>query len=242
MKKILLVSLGLTLTSMAISPAFADNHGLTTIEQKASYTLGSDIAKNFRDQGLEIDAKAFSLGLEDALQNRPLKLTEEEMVSAIDTVKQRMQKQQLEKQQTMARKNIDEGKKFLTENAKKEGIVTLDSGVQYKIITKGEGTSPTDEDTIYAHYRGTLIDGTEFDSSYQRGTPLKLQTGSVIKGWGEVLRRMKPGSKWEVYIPSEMAYGERGAGDAIGPNETLIFTIELVKFEAPEKTDKKVDK
>ncbi len=231
MKKILLISLGL-----ALAPSvFADNHALNTIEQKASYTLGADIAKNFRNQGLEIDVKAFSLGLEDALQNRDLKLSEEEMMSSINAVKQRMQKQQLEKQKTIARKNLDEGNAFLTENAKKEGVVTLDSGVQYKVLTKGKGDSPTPEDTISAHYRGTLLDGSEFDSSYQRGTPLTLQMGSVIKGWGEVLKLMKPGSKWEVYIPSDMAYGEKGAGDAIGPNQTLIFTIELIDFESPKK-------
>ena len=232
MKKILLVSLGLALSSTA----FADN-GLKTLEQKASYTLGADIAKNFRAQGLEIDVKAFSLGLDDALQNRSLKLTEEEMMSAINTVKENMQKQQLEKQQSLARTNLDEGKAFLADNAKKEGITTLDSGVQYKVLTKGEGSSPTAADTITAHYRGTLLNGTEFDSSYQRNTPLTLQMGSVIKGWGEVLKLMKPGSKWEVYIPADMAYGERGAGDAIGPNQTLIFTIELIKFDPP--ADKK---
>ncbi len=231
MKKILLISLGLALAPSA----FADKYNLETTEQRASYTLGADIAKNFRDQGLEIDVNAFSLGLEDALKNRKLKLNEEEMMAAINAVKQKMQKQQLEKQQSIARKNRDEGKAFLAENAKKEGVITLDSGVQYKVLTEGKGNSPTPEDTISAHYRGTLLDGTEFDSSFKRGTPLTLQMGSVIKGWGEVLKRMKPGSKWEVYIPSDMAYGEKGAGDAIGPNQTLIFTIELIDFESPEK-------
>jgi len=230
MKKILLISLGLALAPSA----FADTTNLNTVEQKASYTLGADIAKNFRDQGLEIDVNAFSLGLEDALENRTLKLSEEEMMSAINTVKERMQKQQLEKQQSIARTNLDKGKAFLTENAKKEGVITLDSGVQYKVLTEGKGDSPTPEDTISAHYRGTLLDGTEFDSSFKRGTPLTLQMGSVIKGWGEVLKLMKPGSKWEVYIPSDMAYGERGAGDAIGPNQALIFTIELINFESPK--------
>ncbi|VAW48682.1 FKBP-type peptidyl-prolyl cis-trans isomerase FklB [hydrothermal vent metagenome] len=231
MKKILLISLGLALAPSA----FADNHSLNTVEQKASYTLGADIAKNFRSQGLEIDIKAFSLGLEDALKERDLKLSEEEMMSAINTVKDRMQKQQLEKQKSAARKNLDEGKAFLAENAKKEGVVTLDSGVQYKVLTKGKGESPTAEDTISAHYRGTLLDSSEFDSSYQRGTPLTLQMGSVIKGWGEVLKIMNPGSKWEVYIPSDMAYGEKGAGDAIGPNQALVFTIELISFEPAKK-------
>jgi len=233
MKKILLISLGLALAPTA----FADKTNLNTIEQKASYTLGADIAKNFRNQGLEIDVNAFSLGLEDALQNRSLKLSEEEMMSAINAIKQRMQKQQLEKQQSTARTNLEEGKAFLAENTKKEGVITLDSGVQYKVLTEGKGDSPTPEDTITAHYRGTLLDGTEFDSSFKRDTPLTLQMGSVIKGWGEVLKLMKPGAKWEVYIPSDMAYGERGAGDAIGPNQALIFTIELIKFESPKSKE-----
>ncbi|MCF6298737.1 MAG: FKBP-type peptidyl-prolyl cis-trans isomerase [Thiomicrorhabdus sp.] len=233
MKKILLISLGLALAPSA----FADKTNLNTIEQKASYTLGADIAKNFRSQGLEIDVDAFSLGLEDALQNRDLKLNEEEMMAAINAVKQRMQKQQLEKQKSIARKNLDEGKAFLAENAKKEGVITLDSGVQYKVLTEGKGESPTPEDTITAHYRGTLLDGTEFDSSFKRNTPLTLQMGSVIKGWGEVLKLMKSGAKWEVYIPSDMAYGEKGAGDAIGPNQALIFTIELIKFESPKSKE-----
>jgi len=231
MKKILLISLGLAVATST----YAENQHLKTTEQKASYTLGSDIAKNFRDQGLEIDAKAFSLGLEDALKNRPLKLTEDEMLGAIDEVKKRMQRQQIDKKRALAEENSKEGQLFLAENAKKSGVTTLESGVQYKVLTKGEGKSPTEEDTIFAHYRGTLIDGTEFDSSYQRGNPLKLQMGGVIKGWGEVLKRMKPGSKWEVYIPSEMAYGERGAGEAIGPNKTLIFTIELIQFDSAAK-------
>ncbi len=235
MKKVLLISLGLALTSTAstASTTSTDPSPLKTLEQQASYTLGADIAKNFRDQGLKIDVNAFSLGLEDALKERPLKLTEDEMMVAIDEVKQRMQQQQLEKMKTLADKNRKEGEAFLTENAKKPGVITLKSGVQYKVLTEGKGDSPTPEDTISAHYKGTLIDGSEFDSSYQRGTPLQLQMNSVIKGWGEVLKLMKKGSKWEVYIPSNMAYGERGAGKAIGPNQTLIFTIELVDFEKP---------
>ncbi|MGM0541820.1 MAG: FKBP-type peptidyl-prolyl cis-trans isomerase [Pseudomonadota bacterium] len=231
MKKLLIIALGL-----AFAPsAFAANNELNTSEQKASYTLGADLAKNFTEQGLKIDIQAFTLGLEDAIKNRPLKLTEEEMMSAIGDVKKEMLEKQQADRKLIGDANIKEGQAFLAKNAKKAGVSTLPSGVQYKVITKGKGASPSAEDTLIAHYKGTLIDGTEFDSSYKRGTPLKFQMGDVIKGWGEVMKLMNPGSKWEVYIPANMAYGAKGAGQAIGPHETLIFTIELITFNSDTK-------
>lgn len=227
MKKSLLITLGL-----ALAPSIYADSALKTTEQKASYTLGSDIANNFRTQGFEIDVKAFSQGLEDVLKNQPSKLTEDEMIQAVNKIKERMQKRQVDLRKNAAEANLKKGNDFLAENAKKPGVKSLDGGIQYKVLTKGKGSSPTGNDKITAHYRGTLINGTEFDSSYGRGTPLEFQMGTVIKGWGAALKEMKPGSKWEVYIPADMAYGKRGAGEAIGPNETLIFTIELVKFES----------
>lgn len=231
MKKLLIMTLGLALAPSA----FAANNNLSTSEQKASYTLGADLAKNFTEQGLKIDIQAFTLGLEDAIKNRPLKLTEEEMMSAINDVKKEMLEKQQADRKLIGDANIKEGQAFLANNAKKAGVITLPSGVQYKVITKGKGASPSEEDTLIAHYSGTLIDGTEFDSSYKRGTPLKFQMDNVIKGWGEVMKRMNPGSKWEVYIPADMAYGAKGAGQAIGPHQTLIFTIELITFDSTAK-------
>ncbi len=226
MKKLLIIALGL-----AIAPsAFAANKNLSTSEQKASYTLGSDLAKNFTEQGLKIDIKAFTLGLEDAINKRPLQLTEEEMMGAINEVKKEMLEKQQAERKTIGEANIKEGQAFLASNAKKAGVITLPSGVQYKVITKGKGASPAEDDTLFAHYSGTLINGTEFDSSYKRGTPLKFQMGNVIRGWGEVMKLMNPGAKWEVYIPADMAYGAKGAGKVIGPNQTLIFTVELIEF------------
>ncbi len=231
MKKLLIMALGLAFASSA----FAANKALSTSEQKASYSLGADLAKNFTEQGLKIDIKAFTLGLEDTIKHRPLKLTEEEMMSAISDVKKEMLEKQQAQRKVIGDANIKEGQAFLAKNAKKAGVISLPSGVQYKVITEGKGASPTENDTLIAHYSGTLIDGTEFDSSYKRGTPLKFQMGNVIKGWGEVMKLMNPGSKWEVYIPADMAYGAKGAGKAIGPYQTLIFTVELITFNSAAK-------
>ncbi len=231
MKKLFIMALGVAFASSAL----ASNKALSTSEQKASYTLGADLAKNFTEQGLTIDIKAFTLGLEDAIKHRPLKLTEKEMMSAISDVKKEMLEKQQAERKVIGDANLKEGQAFLANNAKKAGVISLPSGVQYKVITEGKGAHPTEDDTLIAHYRGTLIDGTEFDSSYKRGTPLKFQMGNVIKGWSEVMKLMNPGSKWEVYIPANMAYGAKGAGKAIGPHQTLIFTIELITFDPTPK-------
>jgi FKBP-type peptidyl-prolyl cis-trans isomerase FklB len=231
MKKLLIIALGLAFASSA----FATNKELSTSQQKASYSLGADLAKNFTEQGLKIDIKAFTLGLEDAIKHRPLQLTEEEMMNAINDVKKEMLEKQQAQRKIIGDANLKEGQAFLANNAKKPGVISLPSGVQYKVITEGKGASPTEDDNLIAHYSGTLIDGTEFDSSYKRGTPLKFQMGNVIKGWGEVMKLMNPGSKWEVYIPADMAYGAKGAGKAIGPYQTLIFTVELITFNSTTK-------
>ena len=232
MKKTLIFSigLGLILPFSTFSPAIA-NDALQTVNQKASYTLASDLAKNFKEQGVNIDSKAFMLGLEDTLNNRPSKLSDEEMMNAISTVqKQIMSKQEADrKEKGLA--NIKEGEEYLSKNAKKPGVKTLENGIQYKVIESGQGKSPTENDTIFAHYEGKFINGEVFDSSYDRGTPLKFVMSNVIKGWGEVLKIMKPGDKWEVVIPSDLAYREKGAGERIGPNKTLVFTIELIQFD-----------
>jgi FKBP-type peptidyl-prolyl cis-trans isomerase FklB len=146
----------------------------------------------------------------------------------------------MEKQEALLKKNLEAGQAFLEANKKKEGVVTLPSGLQYKIITEGKGKQPKSTDTVVAHYRGTLTNGTEFDSSYKRNEPATFPVAGVIKGWQEVLPLMKEGAKWQVYIPAELAYGPRGAGDVIGPNEVLVFDIELlsVKSEAEGKDNK----
>lgn len=230
MKKTLLVAALLGLSHHAIA---ADSQ-LKTNEQKASYTLGVDLAKNFTKQGLNIDVEAFTLGMQDALNQKPLRLTQEEMQTAVNEVKQAMMQKQIEAHQKQAEANAKAGADFLAANKTKPGVKTTDSGLQYKVIESGKGPSPQDGDTITAHYKGSLIDGTVFDSSYERGSPIEFPVSNVIKGWQEALKMMKAGDKWEVYIPSELAYGEKGAGDRIGPNSTLIFTIELIKFGKSE--------
>lgn len=235
MKKTQLMSLGfaLILPFSVLSPAIA-NDSLKTVEQKASYTLASDLAKEFKQQGLNIDTKAFMLGLEDALNDRPAQLTDDEMLQAITTVKKQMLEKQQADRKALAEANSKKGQAYLAENAKKEGVKSLASGIQYKVIKSGKGNSPTEDDIIFAHYEGKFLDGKVFDSSYERGTPLKFNMTNMIKGWAEVMKMMKPGDKWEVVIPSSLAYGEKGARDRIGPNETLVFIIELIEFTAAE--------
>ena len=229
MKQALLLSMGLVLSHSVMADT-----SLSSVEQKASYTLATDLAKNFQQQGLKIDIEAFTLGLEDALNQRPLRLSEDEMTQAIATVKKQMVEKQQAERQAQGERNQKRGEAFLAEHAKKSGVQILENGIQYEVIKSGEGNSPTEDDVIFAHYEGQFIDGTVFDSSYERGTPLKFEMGNVIRGWGEVLKLMKPGDKWKVVIPSDLAYGERGAGDRIGPHQTLIFTIELIQFHKAE--------
>ncbi len=227
MKKTLL-SLAIA-TSLLSTTAFATEIQLETVNQKASYTLGVDLAKNFLAQGIEIDTKALYAGMNDSLNNQPLQLTAEEMQKSIIELQDEMVKKQAQKRAELADKNTKIGAEFMAKNKLKEGVTTLPSGLQYRIITAGKGDHPTADDYITAHYKGTLIDGTEFDSSFARGEPIEFKMDNVIKGWGEALKKMRPGSKWTIYVPPALAYGEQGAGATIGPNETLIFTIELIK-------------
>ncbi|MBN2646979.1 MAG: FKBP-type peptidyl-prolyl cis-trans isomerase [Thiotrichales bacterium] len=225
----LLCALGFTAqTAVAQSPA--PHPQLSTIEQQASYTLGVDLAKNLRQEGLEIDAKALSMGLQDALNGAPLALSEAQMSQAIQEAQKMMQAKQEAARKVEAEKNAQAGNAYRLKYAEQSGVLTTKSGILYKVLTQGEGQSPSTEDSIFTHYEGRFIDDKVFDSSYQRGRALKIRATDVIKGWGEILQMMKPGDKWEVVIPPELAYGEKGAGEMIGPNQTLIFTIELISF------------
>ncbi|MBD3756203.1 MAG: FKBP-type peptidyl-prolyl cis-trans isomerase [Gammaproteobacteria bacterium] len=230
MKKALWLALGMSATSLAL----AGETALQTTEQKASYTLGVDLAKNMQQQGLQIDIKALTLGMQDAFDQKPLRLTPEEMQSAVNEVKKAMMQKQLEARKQQAEANAKAGAAFLAENKTKPGVKTTASGLQYKVITAGKGPSPTENDKIVANYQGALLNGEVFDSSFERGSPIEFQMGNVIKGWQEALKLMNVGAKWEVYIPAELAYGDKGAGNRIGPNETLVFTIELISFAKAE--------
>jgi FKBP-type peptidyl-prolyl cis-trans isomerase FklB len=231
-----LLALSLSLNAWGKEPA----GGLKTDKQKFSYSAGYQIGQNLKRQNLDLDSRAFSQGAQDAIANAKPRLKPEEMQAAF----QAQQKKDMEKQAAAAKKNLDAGQAFLEANKKKEGVTTTASGLQYKIITEGKGKQPKSTDTVVAHYRGTLINGTEFDSSYQRNEPATFPVGGVIKGWQEALPLMKEGSKWQIYIPSDLAYGPRGAGGEIGPNEVLIFDIELlsVKSDAASAETKKEEK
>ena len=199
--------------------------------QKVSYCIGLDMGGNFKQMELDVDTDLLIKGLKAGFTDAEPMFTKEE----IQEIMMQFQKEMMEKQKAMMEKQKEKGIKFLAENKKKEGVKTTDSGLQYIVITEGKGDSPIDDDTVSVDYVGTLIDGTEFDSSYKRGKPVSFPVNGVIKGWTEALKLMKPGSKLKLFIPSELAYGERGMGGVIGPNETLIFEVEL-------KEVKKVDK
>jgi FKBP-type peptidyl-prolyl cis-trans isomerase FklB len=194
---------------------------------KDSYSLGYKYGESFKKQGMQIDLEVFTAGFRDAIGGREPRMTPEEIGATLSDLQKRMFAAQQLRLRDRAAKNLEEGKAFLAKNAKKEGVKTLPSGLQYKVITEGAGVSPKTGDTVRVHYSGTFIDGTEFDSSRKRGEPASFQVDSVIAGWTEALPMMKEGSKWELFVPSEVAYGARGMG-RIPPNSTLIFDVELI--------------
>ena len=215
--------------------AAADTTELTTQEEKLSYIFGQNIGGQFAADDVAIDVEVFSQGLSDALEGREAKLSEEEMIAALQTFQEeKMAEQQAEFDQ-QAEKNRAAGEAFLAENVEKEGVLTTESGLQYKVIEEGEGPSPTEESTVEVHYRGTLLDGSEFDSSYKRGQPASFGVTQVIPGWTEALTMMKEGAKWELYIPPSLASGPGGAGAMIGPEQTLIFEVELLDANVTEE-------
>jgi FKBP-type peptidyl-prolyl cis-trans isomerase len=205
---------------------------LKTQKEKASYAIGMNIGKNLKRDSVEVDPAVLYRALKDAYSGSKLLLTDEEAKSALTTLQTEVRAKEEAKTKAAAVENKKTGEAFLAANKTKEGVVTLPSGLQYKIIKEGTGPKPTAEDTVLCHYRGTLVDNTEFDSSYKRGEPLKIPVGGVIKGWTEAIQLMPVGSKWQLFIPSDLAYGERGApGSPIGPNSTLVFEVELISIE-----------
>ena len=197
---------------------------LTNVIDSVSYSLGVNIGENLKTQFPDINLKNFELAIKDVLDNQ-----KEPKISGADA--QKVIQNYFQKQQAKASESvIEEGKKFLTENSKKDGVITLESGLQYEIIKSGEGAKPTINDQVTTHYHGTLLDGTVFDSSVERGQPATFPVSGVIKGWTEALQLMTVGSKWKLFVPYDLAYGERGAGPKIGPYTTLIFEVELISI------------
>ncbi len=224
-----LLIFAIALTTPLIASA-ADNK-LNTDQQKASYGFGVDFAKRLTQQGIELDTNALTRGIRDASEGNKLVLSDTEMDQARKQFLQKLQADLALKQKEQATKNLAEGKAFLTANAKKEGVVTTSSGLQYKIIKPGNGAIPKLEDTVVTHYSGTLIDGREFDSSVKRNKPATFPVKGVIKGWTEALQLMKVGAKWQLFIPSDIAYGESKRSELIQANSTLIFELELIDIK-----------
>ncbi|MGD1043801.1 MAG: FKBP-type peptidyl-prolyl cis-trans isomerase [Bacteroidota bacterium] len=202
-----------------------------TTKEKTSYSIGVNVGKDLKMkmkmQELNIDPAFLLLGIRDAVNGSKTVMSDKEMEATLMAFQQEM----MGKMQAKAEKNKKEGETFLAANKKKDGVITLPSGLQYKILKSGTGAKPTASQTVKCNYRGTLIDGTEFDSSYKRGEPAEFPVGGVIKGWIEALQLMSVGSKWQLFIPSDLAYGPNGAGQMIGPNATLIFDIELLSIK-----------
>ncbi len=211
-----------------------DSQVLKTQKDKVSYTIGIDIGKAFKKQGLEIDSDLLVKGIKDSMAGNKFLLSEPEIREIMVELQQKMAAQEAEQQKKLAEKNKGEGEAFLAENKKKAGVQTLPSGLQYKVIRPGTGKKPQKTDTVSTHYRGTLIDGTEFDSSYRRGKPASFPVSGVISGWTEALQLMEEGAKWQLFLPANLAYGERGAGREIGPHSVLIFEVELISVQASQ--------
>ena len=204
---------------------------LDTPRAKASYAVGLNIGKSLRRDSVDIDPIIFQQGLKDGLEGGKALLTDDEMKTTMTAVQADLRKRQEAEMAQAGEVNKKEGDVFLAANKTKEGVVTLPSGLQYKILKEGTGAKPTASDTVVCNYKGTLIDGKEFDSSYKRGQPATFPVGQVIKGWTEALQIMPVGSKWQLFIPSELAYGPRGPSPDIGPNATLIFEVELLSIQ-----------
>ena len=203
---------------------------LQTQKDKASYAIGLNIGRSMHKGSVDIDPNILLRGLKDGLAGAKPLLTDDEAKATMTAFEADLRKKQEAKNLALAEANKTQGAAFLAENKTKEGVVTLPSGLQYKILTEGTGPKPTSTDIVVCNYKGTLLDNTEFDSSYKRGRPATFQVGQVIKGWTEALQLMPVGSKWQLFIPSDLAYGQRGAGTDIGPNATLIFEVELLSI------------
>ncbi len=195
---------------------------------KASYIIGNNIGGQMKSDGLELDLNALMRGIQDGMTGAKPALSQEEMQQAMTAFRQEVEAIQAKKAAAAGGANKDEGTRFLAANKAQEGVKTLPSGLQYKVLKAGTGATPKATDQVTTHYRGTLINGKVFDSSYDRGQPATFPVNGVIKGWTEALQLMKVGDKWQLFVPSELAYGERGAGQDIGPNAVLIFEVELL--------------
>lgn len=231
-----------TPTTQAPAASSPGSAALTDQKDKFSYALGMNLGSNLQRQSVPVNADLIVRGLKDALAGGKTLLTDEEARSALMEMQNQLRQQAMEKAKVEGEKNQKEGDAFLAANKAKEGVVTLPSGLQYKILKAGTGPKPTAADTVVCNYEGTLVDGKEFDSSAKHGGPATFPVSGVIKGWTEALQLMPVGSKWQLFVPTQLAYGERGAGADIGPNATLIFEVELLSIQPPAEEKKSEEK
>lgn len=228
MRSTYLIALAFALPSIS----YAANQNLNTLEKKASYSVGFNFINRMNTQGINLDLDALTHGITDASKGTKTALTPEEMTKVLTEFQEKINANKLEKQNAVATLNLEAGKAYLEGNAKMDGVITTKSGLQYKVINAGKGAMPKLDDTVVTHYEGRLIDGQVFDSSYKRNQPATFPVKGVIKGWTEALQLMQVGAKWQLYIPSDIAYGASQRGKLIQPNSTLVFDIELLEIKA----------
>lgn len=225
------------------APATAsESSELKTPEQRLSYGIAYGLGQRMKNDHVPVDAAAFNAGLTDSLSNKESRMTQEEIAKEMQDFQEKAQAEAAAEQAAASEANSKAAAKYLAENGAKPGVTTTKSGLQYEVLTEGKGPKPTADDIVEVHYRGTLVDGTEFDSSYKRGETVTFGVGQVIPGWTEALQLMPVGSKWKLAIPADLAYGAGGAGQVIGPNAALLFEVELISIKEPEKAEKAADK
>ena len=230
MKSRLIAVLAVGLFFSAVSLYAAEETTLKTPKEKLSYIIGVQIGNDLKSQSMDVDPTLVNKGLQDSMSGNKLLISDQEAKDIIAAFQKERATKMAEEKKSVGEKNKQEGAAFLAENKKKEGVKTLPSGLQYKVIKEGTGKTPKASDTTVVQYKGTLVNGTEFDSSYKRGEPATFPVSGVIKGWTEALQLMKEGSTWQIVVPAELAYGEQGAGP-IGPNAVLIFEVELISIK-----------
>ena len=228
-----ILALGLAVLTI-VSAAAQDASQLNTEKEKFSYALGVQMGDSFRKQALELDPGIFAKAFADSFSGAKPMLTEDEMHAILVTAREEYRKKQEALREEKAQAELKEGEQFLAENKKKDGVVTLPSGLQYKILKQGTGEKPEIDETVVCNYRSTLLDGTEFDSSARHSGPATFPVRGVIRGWTEALQLMPAGSKWQLFVPAHLAYGKEGAGSAVPPNATLVFEVELLSIQKDE--------
>ncbi|MHB8770474.1 MAG: FKBP-type peptidyl-prolyl cis-trans isomerase N-terminal domain-containing protein [Syntrophales bacterium] len=228
MKLKAMMALGILLVAVSAIAAEAEYEAFKTYEEKVSYGLGVDLARTLKRTGVSFDGDILLRGIRDELTGGKLLMSEKELRAIMSTHHGEMERKQEEARKAVAEENRQMGEAFLAENRTQEGVVSLASGLQYKILRQGSGRKPTEADTIECHYRGLLVNGTEFHSTYRSGQPATFKVQGLIPGWAEAVKLMPLGSKWQLFIPPELAYGERGSARHVGPNTTIVLELELL--------------